>query len=103
MEGAVRGFAPVGQLWTKLLLLLLLLQLAEAFLMHCDKRGRAIVVAPMRMNMCRTPRLVAIGRVGVIVEVVMVVVVVVIEKEREIWGGELDVGVNKKERKSKAD
>lgn len=44
IEGAVRGFAPVAQLWTKLLLL----QLPKAFLMHCDKRGRAIVVVPMR-------------------------------------------------------
>jgi hypothetical protein len=44
MEGAVRGFAPVAQLWTKLLLL----QLPKTFVMHCDKRGRAIVVVPMR-------------------------------------------------------
>jgi hypothetical protein len=45
MEGAVRGFAPVAQLWTKLLLL----QLPKTFVMHCDKRGRAIAVVPMRM------------------------------------------------------
>jgi hypothetical protein len=45
MEGAVRGFAPVAQLWTKLLPL----QLLKAFLMHCDKRSRAIVVVPMRV------------------------------------------------------
>jgi hypothetical protein len=45
MEGAVRGFAPEAQLWTKLLLL----QLPKAFLMHCDKRGRAIVAVPKRI------------------------------------------------------
>ena len=47
IEGAVRGFAQVGQLWTKLLVLQQ--QLPKAFLMLCDKRGRGIVVDPKRM------------------------------------------------------